>query len=650
MSHRRTFAIVGAVPLLLVAMAFATAPTVFVPDSTFKGSTLTGWHTLGQADWSARDGELIGKVKPGGSGGWLVLDKSYQDVGFFASFKCTGGCKAGVLLRAEKAPSGMRGIYMSLVQGDVAAYRVTLDAQGQELSREKLRPGGGQMRIAPPVRPGAAGGNGGGLRARREMGVTLPIVQPPTGLRTDDWNQIELILDANIIRPFLNDGGSGNSGGVAEEEFGRYGPLALYVGGAGEVRFKDVSYKDLGVKTLPQEKASNHFRVQRIDDFYYAWSAAAADFNHDGVMDVAAGPYYYLGPDYTKRREIYLAQTTNPSTEYPNDCMGNFAYDFTGDGWPDVINMGSIGQPLHLYVNPRGEARRWDKYDVVPQVNKEVSLLKDVDGDGKPEFVYGGGGYLRYAKPDPANPTGTWIVHTISGEGPWGMGHGIGVGDINGDGRMDIIDTYGWFEQPPAGSKQELWAYHPEAFGRWTGHATPGGGEIGVYDVNGDGLNDVVTSLQAHAFGLAWFEQKRDNAGKILFVRHMVIDDFSSKNPDGATVAELHGSTFADVDGDGIPDFIAGKRYWSHRDDYTDPDPYGAPVLYWFRTVRNPKAPGGAELIPDLIHNRSGAGNQVSAVDLNGDGAMDIITSTDRGTFIFWGKPKGGTKLTAKTP
>ncbi len=120
-------------------------------------------------------------------------------------------------------------------------------------------------------------------------------MQPPSGYRANDWNQIELILDANIIRPFLNEGGSGGAGGVAEESFGSFGPIALYVGGSGEVRFKDVSYKDLGVKTLPQEKTSNHFRMQRIDDFYYAWSAAAADFNHDGVMDVAAGPYYYIG-------------------------------------------------------------------------------------------------------------------------------------------------------------------------------------------------------------------------------------------------------------------------------------------------------------------------------------------------------------------
>ena len=132
-------------------------------------------------------------------------------------------------------------------------------------------------------------------------------------------------------------------------------PSVCNAGGTGEVRYKDVAYKDLLAKELPKEDVSSRFRMQRIDDFYYAWGAAAADFNRDGIPDIAAGPYYYLGPDYTVRKEIYLAQTINPSTAYPSNTMQNFAYDFTGDGWPDVLCMGAIGQPLHLYVNPDGE-------------------------------------------------------------------------------------------------------------------------------------------------------------------------------------------------------------------------------------------------------------------------------------------------------
>ena len=273
MYYRRAFAIGVAAVSLLVTAALAANPTVFIPDWTFKGSNLTGWHVLGQASWSAQNGELIGKAKEGG-GGWLVLDKSYQDIGVFASFRVTGGAKAGILLRAEKTPTGMKGVFMSLDEGDIAIYRITTDAEGKETSREKLRPGGGQIRIAPPERPGASGRAGGGGGNRRAEPAGLPIQQPPSGYRANDWNQIELILDANILRPFLNEGGHGAAGGVAEEAYGRYGPIALYVGGTGEVRFKDVSYKDLGVKTLPQEKISSHFRMQRIDDFYYAWSAA----------------------------------------------------------------------------------------------------------------------------------------------------------------------------------------------------------------------------------------------------------------------------------------------------------------------------------------------------------------------------------------
>jgi VCBS repeat protein len=157
--------------------------------------------------------------------------------------------------------------------------------------------------------------------------------------------------------------------------------------------------------------------------------------------------------------------------------------------------------------------------------------------------------------------------------------------------------------------------------------------------VNGDGLNDIVTFLNAHGWGMAWFEQKRDTGGKISFVQHMIMDDFSTKNAGGVVFSEGHGTTYADVDGDGIPDFIIGKRYWSHRDDYLDPDPYGQAVLYWYKTVRNPKAPGGAEFVPELINNYSGAGSNLKAVDLNKDGAMDVIAPTRFGTFIFWGKP-----------
>jgi hypothetical protein len=139
---------------------------------------------------------------------------------------------------------------------------------------------------------------------------------------------------------------------------------------------------------------------------------------------------------------------------------------------------------------------------------------------------------------------------------------------------------------------------------------------------------------------LSWFEQKRAPDGTIAFVEHPIMGDFSTKNAGNVTFSQLHGSGYADVDGDGIPDFITGKRFWSHLDNWIDPDPYGAPVLYVYRTVRNPKAAGGAEFVPELVHNRSGMGSHVALVDLNKDGAPEIVTSTKRGTFLFWNQWK----------
>jgi hypothetical protein len=618
------FVLIGATPI------FASGPS-FRPDLKIDGSSLNGWHTFGQADWHVEKGEIVGTPKQSGTGGWLVLDHSYQDSGLYAEYRCSSGCVTGVLFRSEKTPDGgLKGTYVELSDPDLPAYDVTIDAQGKILDRSKLRRGGGLMRFAPP--PSANPQTQGGFR-RGGPTVPLPFQPDDTKMRANDWNHVEVFLDANIIRTFLNNGHE--IGAVTEES---YGPIALYAGGSGEVRFKSIALADIGIKVREPEEVSTDFRKQRLSDFYYGWGSAAADFNHDGILDVVSGPYIYYGPDYLKSREIYLGQSSSPTTEFATDDTMEFASDFTGDGWPDVITVMFGGGPgVQLYVNPKGEGRRWDKYTVVKTVQSEIAVLRDVDGDGKPELVYSGEGYVRYAKPDPANPTGPWIVHNVSEKG-YGAGHGIGVGDINGDDRMDIVGPYGWWEQPPAGSNQESWTYHPEAFARY-GRGMMGGSVMAVYDVNGDGLNDVVTSLNAHGWGLAWFEQKRDAQGKISFVEHMVMDDFSTKNAGDVTFSELHGSTVADVDGDGIPDFIVGKRYFSHLDTNIDPDPRGSPVLYWYKTVRDPKAPGGARLVPHLIDNHSGVGSDVLAVDLNHDGAMDIVTATRFGSFIYWGKP-----------
>ena len=173
--------------------------------------------------------------------------------------------------------------------------------------------------------------------------------------------------------------------------------------------------------------------------------------------------------------------------------------------------------------------------------------------------------------------------------------HGLGVGDVNGDRRLDIITAGGWWEQPPAGASG-LWKFHPVLFGATEGEpGLRGGADIFVYDVNGDGIPDVITSLNAHGPGLAWFEQQRGAQGDVTWKRHLIMGAPSTplaereqweETDKSVAFTELHALALAKLDSDELPSIITGKRWWSHGYVYDENDVDNPPVLYRFHLVR----------------------------------------------------------------
>jgi hypothetical protein len=612
-SFTRSLAVSAVAVFALVLGLRAEKPGEFIPDGTFTGSTLAGWRAVGDVDWKAENGEIIATPGAGGAGGWLIMEQGFEDVQLYTEYRCTGQCKAGLMLRSARTPDGgMGGVYVSFTNGEIGSYNLTLDAQNQEVARE---------RIVPPGRRGGGGGGGGG------RGGAAP---PEPTLAVGEWHEINILITGANLRV-----SSGGNTTLAEEQYNGFGPIALYAGGSGEVRFKDFAWKDLNAIVEPKEETSSRYTAQQISGFYYGWGASASDINRDGNLDIVMGPFYYLGPDYTTRKIYRQGQVYNPSTEYAPD-MVNLTADFTGDGWPDILS--TVSRRMVLYVNPAGESRRWDSHSVLPTISSEIVLMKDLDNDGKPELVFGqnaqNGGYAWTTAP--ADPTQPWPRHSVWGEGQPINGHGIGVGDVNSDGRPDVVVPTGWYEQPAAGITVSPWTFHAVEFGNNAVFGN-GGGEMGVYDVNGDGLTDVV-GTQAHNWGINWYEQKKAADGTVSWVTHRIAHDFSTENMGGVVFEGSHAARFADMNGDGITDMITGKRYWGHLENYNGPDPYGPGVVYIYRTVRDANAPGGARFEPELVHNRSGVGSSFEVMDLNNDNVPDIATAGAYGAHVFLSK------------
>ena len=360
-----------------------------------------------------------------------------------------------------------------------------------------------------------------------------------------------------------------------------------------------------------EEKRTLHsFRRITLSEKFTCEGATAGDFNRDGKMDIAAGPWWYEGPEFAKKHELYPPKEFDP-LGYSDNFFG-FVRDFNGDGWDDLLVVGFPGKDASWFENPAGREERWKRHVALPSLDNEAPWFTDITGDGKPELVGQVGGAFGYAEIDPAKE---WTFRAISPKGNRGaFTHGLGVGDVNGDGKADLLEATGWWEQ-----KDGAWEQHKAAFGS-------GGAQMFAYDVNGDGRNDVITSLAAHGLGLAWFEQNKDGT----FTRHLVMGSRPEENRYGVMFGELHALELVDMDGDGLKDIVTGKRWWSHG---PKGDVDGGPaVAYWFRLVRDAN---GVDFVPHRLDDGSGVGTQVVVADVNGDKVPDLVIGNKKGAFVL---------------
>jgi hypothetical protein len=386
---------------------------------------------------------------------------------------------------------------------------------------------------------------------------------------------------------------------------------------------------------LGEDKPKLFKKIQLTDQFL-AEGATFGDFNKDGHMDVAVGPYWWEGPDFTKRHQFAFEPEMAPAKPldphgYSNDFL-MFTGDFNNDGWPDILVVGFPGKETYWYENPQGRDEPWKQHLALKQTDNESPTFGDLLGNGHPVLICMTNHQMGYAQPDEKDPTAPWIWHPTSPTIPayQRFTHGIGFGDVNGDGRMDLLDKDGWYEQPADLKGDPIWKKHPF-------HFANNASQMYVYDVNGDGLPDVICALEAHKYGLAWYEQKRMADGEITFVQHLIAGSKPSDSPYGVVFSEPHAIALADMDGDGLLDIVTGKRWWAHGPGKTDPDSDGTPVLYFFKLVRSKAADGSTlvDWVPYLIDDASGVGTQVTVGKIAGGPLPDVLVGNKRGAFVF---------------
>ncbi len=377
---------------------------------------------------------------------------------------------------------------------------------------------------------------------------------------------------------------------------------------------KAIGYILLFLTTLPSLAQTPRFIKHVLTTDFISEGVAIADVNKDGKPDILAGAFWFEAPGWT-RHEIATPVHYDPKTQFSNSFL-DFSLDVNQDGWIDMIRISLPGEEAVWYENPGTRSGHWPMHPILKNCGNESPAFVDMDGDGRPDILCNDpvAKEMIWMRSPSVKGDTLWVRHIIAQGDVPGVNrytHGLGLTDMNGDGRSDVVITKGWWEAP-ADPAKENWTFQPAELGEDCS-------QIYALDVKGNGHKDLI-SASAHRYGIWWHEQTDTG-----WIHHVIFDKFS----------ESHALAMADINGDGHPDLVSGKRYFAHNGG--DPGAYEPSVLYWLEFH-----PGAVPLwIPHLIDSASGVGLQVLVQDIDGNGAPDIIVANKNGVFLFTARASG---------
>ena len=366
------------------------------------------------------------------------------------------------------------------------------------------------------------------------------------------------------------------------------------------------------------------WRKHTINDQSPFEAAGIADFNRDGKLDVFSGDSWYAAPNW--QRHVVRKLPPSPNPHYCED-FADLPLDVNGDGNMDIVTCAYFSKRIAWVEHPGDPTEPWIEHTVDTPGPMETGQLVDINGDGKLDFLPNVIRSVAWYELTRQGSDPQWTKHEVGKE----AGHGVGIGDINGDGRLDIITRTGWYQQPE------------DAAGDWQFHSEFELGTASVLilgrDFDGDGDTDILWGM-GHDFGLFWLEQSAGDDEERLWEKHRVDTTFS----------QVHMLHLADLDGDGEPEVVTGKRIYAHE---SEPGATDAPCVYSFHydrdrsrwvkrviyegtpAVNAPEDPKDRWALKDFERGSAGTGLQIDARDMDGDGDIDLVCPGKSGLYWF---------------